>query len=234
MADEAEEHLSGGAQSVGVVRIGGTVRRPAHRRTEFIAALLTHLQDVGFDGAPWWLGYDERGRQMLTFVAGEVMHTPPYGMSDMQLRSAAALVRKYHDATAGSSLCDGQEVVCHGDLGPHNMVFRGQTAVAIIDWDEDVAPGRRAVDFAHAVWCCADLTDPDVPVTEQARRTALMCQVYPGMTPEIVVVELTARFRRARSQHEAAGRVRAVEIFDGLIAWMISNRGGIAPAAAIP
>ena len=68
-----------------------------------------------------------------------------------ELVSAAALVRASHDARASLPLRDGHEVVCHGDLGPHNTVFRGDAAVATIDRDADVGPGRRAVDFAHAV-----------------------------------------------------------------------------------
>lgn len=221
---QAEERLVGGAQTAGVVRVGDTVRYRAHRRSEFVDRLLRHLERVGFDGAPRALGYDAQGRQVLTFVDGEVFHSPPYGLSDAQLLSATALIRGYHDATATSPLLGGLEVVCHGDLGPHNMVFRGDQAVAIIDWDADVAPGRRADDFAHAVWCLADLIEPTVPIPEQARRTALMCQAYPGISPAIVVSELTARFMRARSQHARAGRAQAVEIFDGLIAWM--NRNG--------
>jgi hypothetical protein len=42
--------------------------------------------------------------------------------------------------------------------------------MAIIDWDPDVAAGRRAVDFADAVWGFTDLTSDAVPVAEQARR----------------------------------------------------------------
>ncbi len=118
--------------------------------------------------------------------------------------------------------------MCHGDLGPHNTLFRGDQAVALINWDADLAPGRRAVDFAHAVWCFADLTEDTVPVAEQARRTRLMCAAYPGMTPRLVVDELIARFRRARDQHTAAGRVGAVELFDRLLVWMQSHGAAIA------
>jgi hypothetical protein len=227
-ADHLEERLSGGAQTAGVVRIGDTVRYPAHPNSDFIDALLRHLETADFDGAPRTLGYDEQGRHVLSFIEGDVFHSPPYGLSDIQLLSAIALIRRYHDATAASFLRGGQEVVCHGDLGPHNIVFRGDLAVAIIDWDADVAPGRRADDFAHAVWCLADLIEPTVPLAEQSRRTALMCQAYPGMSPAVVVRELTARFVRARAQHERAGRTRAVEIFDGLIAWMSENGPQIA------
>lgn len=97
--------------------------------------------------------------------------------------------------------------------------------MAIIDWDAHVAPGRRSVDFAQAVWCFADLTDEtSVPLAEQAGRARLMCDAYPGMSPVIVVRELTAQFTRARAQHAAAGRSGGVDIFDGLITWM--NRNG--------
>ena len=40
------------------------------------------------------------------------------------------------------------------------------------------------------------------------------------MTPAPVIDELVARFRRARDQHEAAGRRRGVEISGGLLAWL--------------
>lgn len=102
--------------------------------------------------------------------------------------------------------------------------------MASIDWDGDVQPGRRAVDFAHAVWCFADLIEADMPLAEQARRTRLMCDAYPGMTPQIVLSELTARFDRARAQHEAAGRCRAVEVFDRLLAWPDAHGEDIATA----
>jgi len=85
------------------------------------------------------------------------------------------------------------------------------------------------VDFAHAVWCFADLTDEtSVTLDEQARKAQLMCDTYPGMSPVIVVRELTARFSRARAEHAAAGRSGGVEVFDGLITWMNLNGRHIA------
>ena len=220
MSEAPEQPLSGGAQTHGLVRVGMTVRRPSYPQADFVHALLRHLEAVGFEGAPRVLGYDDQGRQVLSYLDGTVPHLAPFDLSDEQLLSASGLVLAFHDATATSPLCEGQEVVCHGDLGPHNTVFRGQCAVAIIDWDGDVRPGRRADDFAHAVWCFADLTEVAVPVSEQARRARLMCAAYPGMTPGIVVAELIDRFQRARDQHATAGRVRATEAFDRLLGWM--------------
>jgi hypothetical protein len=212
--------LSGGAQSVGIVRVGTTVRRPRHARSDMVQALLAHLADAGFPGAPRPLGYDGQGREVVTWIEGHVPHELPALLTDAQLTSATALVRACHDASAGfPGLADGQ-VMCHGDLGPHNLVFRGDAAVAIIDWDDGVHPGPRLVDFAHAVWCCADLTEDAVPVPDQARRLRLMCAGYPGMTPSAVVAELGARFRRARADHVAHGRDGAVAVFEDLLGWM--------------
>ncbi|HEX8347802.1 MAG TPA: phosphotransferase [Actinoplanes sp.] len=191
-------------------------------------ALLEHLADVGFAGAPRPLGYDGRGRQVLTFVEGDVPGAAPYGLSDARIRSATALIRAFHDAAATSGLCAGQETVCHGDLGPHNTVFRGEQAVALIDFDADVGPGRRVDDVAHAVWCFADLTERDVAVTEQARRAKLMCDTYGGVTVAMVVEALVARFDRARARHLAAGRHGGVRVFDELLGWMTVHGDRIA------
>ena len=136
-------------QAARPVRVGDTMRRPAHRRSAYVDALLQHLTDVGFQEAPRPLGCDEHGRQIVTFVAGEVLDGEgPYLLDDARIGSAAALIRAFHDATTSSVLRAGREVVCHGDLGPHNTVFRGDRAVAIIDFEDDVGPGDRIDDFA--------------------------------------------------------------------------------------
>jgi tRNA A-37 threonylcarbamoyl transferase component Bud32 len=228
MEETAGRALAGGAQTKGLVRVGNTTRRPPHHRSAYVDALLHHLADVGFVGAPRSLGYDDRGRQVLTFVEGEVPYAVPYRLSDARIRSATALIKAFHDATATCALRADQEVVCHGDLGPHNTVFRGEEAVALIDFDADVGPGRRLDDFAHAVWCFADLTEADVAMAEQARRTRLMCDAYPAMTPAAVVEALTARFHRARAQHLASGRHGGVRVFDDLLHWMARSGGRIA------
>lgn len=220
VVDGVEQALTGGAQTAGLVRVGATVRRPAHPRSDRTQELLRHLEAAGFDGAPRALGYDEQGRELLSFVEGEVAVGPPFRLSDDCLLSATRLVKAFHDAASSSPLSEDQETVCHGDLGPHNTIFREGIAVAIIDWDEDIAAGARAVDFAHAVWCFADLTEPDVSLEQQARNTRLMCSAYTGMTPDVVVTELAARFRRARTQHATAGRTGGVAVFDRLIGWI--------------
>ncbi len=216
-------------QAARPVRVGDTMRRPPHHRSAYVDAVLRELADAGFAGAPRPLGYDDQGRQILTFVVGEVPGGEgPYRLSDTRIRSAAVLIRAFHDATAASPLRADQEVVCHGDLGPHNTVFRGEQAVALIDFEDDVGPGRRLDDFAQAVWGFADLTSPDVAVAEQARKTRLMCDAYGGVTPPEVVTALIARFRRAHDQHVASGLSGAVAVFAGLLGWMVRHGDRVA------
>jgi len=220
MAGSQERTLAGGAQMPEPTLVEGTVRRSAHARSPQVQELLRHLEAEGFDGAPRPLGYDDQGREVVSFIEGDVLDAPPYRLSDACLVSAAHLVRRFHDAAATSPLRGDAETVCHGDLGPHNTVFRNDRAIAIIDWSETVAPGSRAEDFAHAVWCFADLIEPDVPIKAQARAADLMCAEYPGMTPAIVVDELAARFLRARDRNAATGNARPVAVFERLLQWL--------------
>lgn len=53
------------------VRVGNTVRRPMKRWAGTIHALLTHLENVGFSGAPRVLGIDDSGREILTYIPGQ-------------------------------------------------------------------------------------------------------------------------------------------------------------------
>ncbi len=150
--DELRElALDGGAATQDVVRVGDTVRRPLHARSAYVHAVLEYLESVDFDGAPRLLGIDVKGREVVTYFPGEVLVHSPVRLSDARLESAARLIHRFHDATAGTALTGGEEVVCHGDLGPHNIVFDGDEAVGIIDWDDGVAPGSRLLDLGHAV-----------------------------------------------------------------------------------
>src|ERR1700761_2177353 len=97
---EPEVPLLGGDVTEGVVRVGETVRRPLQASSPLVHALLTHLEQVGFDGAPRFLGIDSKGREVLTFVPGEVAGRPrpPWIADEERLTSVARLVRAYDDA----------------------------------------------------------------------------------------------------------------------------------------
>jgi Phosphotransferase enzyme family len=227
----SEQALAGGRQTQGIIRVGQTVHRALHERSDYVHALLRHLEAVGFHGAPRLLGIDAQGREVLTYLPGEVVVRTPARLSDAQLDSVAHLIRGFHDATAGSTLAGDQEVVCHGDLGPHNIVFDGDMAVGIIDWDASVGPGSRLVDLGHAVWCCADVAERAVPVAEQARKVRRMCDAYGWAEVDLVMQEIGDRFRRARDQHARAGRTKGAAIFDRKARWMDQKTAALIAAA---
>jgi Ser/Thr protein kinase RdoA (MazF antagonist) len=168
-----EEPLAGGVE--GVVRVGDTVRRPVTATSASVRALLLHLEDVGFDGAPRYLGQDQQGREVLTFIQGDVP-LPPYpqwSMTDEALADLGRLLRRLHEATASFDLAAvsgwadwwsdplGGPVVCHNDVFPENAVFRGGRVVGLIDFAM-AAPGRPLWDLAIAAQEWGPLNDPAI------------------------------------------------------------------------
>ncbi len=170
-----EGPLTGGFGNLGaVVRVGDTIRRPPRQSTLAVRALLLHLEDYGFDGAPRYLGTDEQGREVLTFVDGDVP-IPPYphwAMADGVLDSLGELLRRFHEAVArfDPAAVPGWELdwadplggatICHNDVFPENVVFRDGRAVALIDFDM-AAPGRPFWDLAVATQEWMPLHAPD-------------------------------------------------------------------------
>lgn len=96
---EVEVPLSGGNVAMGVVRVGATVRKPVTVATPVVEAVLSHLERVGFSGAPRTLGLDEQGRQVLEYIDGPIVHTLP-PMVPVQLAQVGRLVGELHEALA--------------------------------------------------------------------------------------------------------------------------------------
>src|SRR4051794_7348897 len=98
-----EELLWGGLTNAGLVtRVGDTVRRPRGPTSAASRAVLEHLERVGFDGAPRFLGIDDRGRETLAYIPG-VAAVEPYedwALTDAALVSVAELLPRYHAAVA--------------------------------------------------------------------------------------------------------------------------------------
>lgn len=175
----SESPLGGGGRSTGgVVRVGDTVRRPPVFATQLMRDVLVHLESVGFDASPRWLGFDEKQRDVLAFVEGETFgDCDTIIWSDAQLVASAQLLRRYHDAVAGSPLAAAEEVVCHGDYGPWNLIWRNGLPVAVIDFDE-TRPGSRADDVGYALWKHLNLGLVELEPAEQARRARAFIDAY--------------------------------------------------------
>ncbi|GAA4210541.1 phosphotransferase [Actinocatenispora rupis] len=156
-----EEPLAGGNVSDQVVRVGDTVRRPAGPWTPAVHALLDHLYEVGFRGAPRAYGLDRQGREVLEYLPGEMAWPERFDRLDPDDALAAVfrLIREYHDAVAGFRPPDdarwrtlwpphGDEIIAHHDLAPWNLVLGDPWT--FIDWD-GAAPGTRLWDLAYAL-----------------------------------------------------------------------------------
>jgi hypothetical protein len=174
----AEVVLSGGRLTAGVVRVGDTVRRPASAASAFTARFLAHLQAQGFDGAPRYLGRDEQGRDVLTFLPGEVI--PRWRRrSDEQIAAAARLLRRMHDASRGlAAELGGGAVVCHHDPSQTNVVLRDGIPVAFFDFDF-AAVGDPLEDLGYLAWSwCVSAKPERGPVAEQARQVRVLADAY--------------------------------------------------------
>jgi hypothetical protein len=184
MSDVNEEALTGGGLN-DVVRIGGTVRRPVGPWTPRVHELLRHLAPSGF--VPEVHGVDERGREVLGFVPGEVGHPPlPDRLrGDATLVAYARMMRKLHDLSidlvdrTGWQFAPLQpaEVVCHGDFAPYNVVFDGASPVGVIDFDT-AHPAPRWWDVSYAVYCLAPFSTEFGTPADQWRRAELFCAEY--------------------------------------------------------
>jgi hypothetical protein len=191
---EEEVVLAGGTTNVGrVTRVGNTVRRPRRPTSEATEALLDHLEHVGFNGAPRYLGSDERGREVLSYIPGEapIVPYPDWAFTDATLVSVAKLLRRYHDAVLSFDPSDyewphplparfRQELVSHNDPTLDNVVFDGGHAVALIDFDL-ASPGSAGWDLACAARLWVPLRDrrdaPGGPDRSLA-RLALFADAY--------------------------------------------------------
>ena len=220
MFEDAEAVRLPGGNVSPVYRVGDTVRRATGPWTPAVHALLRHLEDVGFEHAPRVLGFDDEGREVLTYVEGFVPYAPDIPAeiwTDEALASAAVLVRRYHDAVASfEPAADAQwrfgvgapasgEIVCHNDLAPWNLVYRENVPTAFIDWDF-AAPAPRLWDIAYAAWRFVPLywdgipgIDREADVGDYARRLRLFCDEY-GLKDRSELLDVIGQ--RQRWMHE--------------------------------
>ncbi|GAA0603321.1 phosphotransferase [Virgibacillus siamensis] len=165
---EGEEMLTGGNVS-NVYRSGDTVRRELNPDSPKIHKLLKHLEDKGFSYAPRFLGIDEKGREILSFIEGEAGNDPlkEYMWSDDVLKDIAKILRLYHDAVSDFPFSDDwkpidnapntAEVLCHNDFARYNIIFNHKKPIGIIDFDV-AGPGPRLWDIAYTLYTCVPLS----------------------------------------------------------------------------
>ena len=182
-AAELEVPLSGGRMTPGVLRVGRTVRRPLSPASRFAAMLLSHLAAAGFEGAPRYLGADGAGREILTFLPGEVP-AKWRAFADEQVAQAGILLRRMHEASRDLAVrLGGGDVVCHHDPAPNNTVFRDDLPVAFIDFDfAAVGDPLEDVGYMAWTWCISSKPARGLPA-EQAGQVRVLADAY-GLSPD--------------------------------------------------
>ncbi len=196
--------------------MGDTVRRQARASTKAVFALLQHLERAGFNGAPRALGIDAHGRQVLSYISGEVVGQrgggplPAYVRSDEALTGVAQLLRQFHDATTDFvPPADAEwgvqvgaprsgEVICHNDVGPWNTVFFEGKPHAFIDFDT-AAPAPREWDIAYALYRFVPFV-PDAVCAlggwtmppDRRTRLSLFCAAY-GVPASLAILATIVR-----------------------------------------
>lgn len=194
--------LKGGRANAGqVLRIGAEVARPVYPQTASVSHFLTFLIESGVSFVPRPIGFDDAGRQRLTFIPG-VAPTPPYpdwAFSEELLVDVAIHQRRLHDAartyvaetdavwavSAGdyfpeAALQSTELVVAHNDLGMSNTIVEDGQLVGFIDFDY-CRPVDPLFDIAVAArhWApFGDLDLADDRELNRVRRFRLFCDAH--------------------------------------------------------
>ncbi|HEU0239643.1 MAG TPA: phosphotransferase [Micromonosporaceae bacterium] len=194
----SEETMPGG-NTDGAVRIRDVVHKRAAPWTATVHALLRHLEQADVDGVPRALGFDEQGRQMLTYLPGEVIgdreHWPAWVYADSTLVQVGHWMRRIHDVTAGFVPPTDERwftgrtmqpgwIVGHQDAAPYNAVMDGERLVGFFDWDT-ASPSPADDDLAFSALLWVPLTAPDVgdessphDARDRSRRLHLLLDAY--------------------------------------------------------
>ncbi|RYE06094.1 MAG: aminoglycoside phosphotransferase family protein [Rickettsiaceae bacterium] len=223
-----------------IINEGEFVYRPASHWTKDVHKFLGYLDDKNFNAAPKPLGFDKAGREIVSFIKGDVSNYPltSNAASTQALTSAAVLLRRYHDASTGflgnNEAVEGHwqlpcrypvEVICHGDYAPYNVVLNGKKAIGIIDFDT-AHPGPRSWDIAYALYRWAPLTNPENQdgfgsLKNQVARAALFCNFYSLSQDErinmasLIIERLQSLLNFMYKEAEEGNEIMKANIADG-------------------
>ena len=134
--------------------------------------------------------------------------------TDAQLNAVFRLLRSYHDAFE-------DDVICHGDFGPWNHVWREGLPVGIVDFD-DVRRGDPSEDVAYALRAFVSYGLAQTDPTDLVRRTRLALDAYGGNfdVPAILAQE----YDRVEERCRRNGWQRALARLPTERAWLEENR----------
>jgi hypothetical protein len=183
VADDDEVHLAGNVG--GAARVGDTVHRGTGPWTPAVHALLGYLADR-VPHIPRVLGYDEQGREVLSYLPGHVIDEDREMLSTGRLAALTRWTRAFHDAVTGFShpgpwrYCPfpGPTLIGHNDIAPYNVCFQGDDVTGVFDWDM-AGPTTPLLELAFLAWNGVPLWRDTGPRTA-AERLRVIAASYGG------------------------------------------------------
>jgi len=195
--DGDEQRLAGGNVG-GAVLVGDTVRRPTGPWTPAVHALLEYLAPR-IPHVPKVVGFDQHGREVLTYLPGRVVDIDTELLTDEQIASITRWSRNFHAAVSGFSHpgpwryfpVPSATLIGHNDIAPYNACFDGNELVGVFDWDL-AGPTTPLSELAFLAWNCVPLWR-DIGAEAAARRLTVIASTYGGFRPGQILRAVPAR-----------------------------------------
>ncbi|BBH63384.1 hypothetical protein ACTI_00690 [Actinoplanes sp. OR16] len=185
-------------------------------------ALLRHLEDAGFDGAPAVRGFDDQDREILTLLPGETTGNakpwPAWTHSDETLWQVAQWLREYHAVVADFEPPPGAIwrkggawepglIIGHNDAAPCNAHYTNGRLIGFSGWDF-AGPVTAEADLAFTAFAWVPLSARETAAAEgftafgdRSRRLRLLLDAY-GWRGESSTIVREVRDRISASIHD--------------------------------
>lgn len=229
MTDDTDEVVLAGGNVNRVVKVGNTVRRQMVPQSDTVHAFLLHLEAKNV-ATPRFLGIDEHGREILSFIDGSTDFPKTLWQEDCWLNSSASLLRAFHDASLGFCTDENarwafeypdpkrHEVINHNDFAPYNMVFGSDGSISVIDCDL-CGPGPRARDLAYLAYWLAPLSFGPNAIVQNAilnleficARIRTLCLVY-GFEQPLELLPMVSEVLHHMSNEDAVAKMVGVDV----------------------
>lgn len=219
------EEVLGGATNH-VVKIGDTVHRQAQGGS-MVHLYLQYLEKAGMTGVPCFLGIDEQGREILSYVVGKTAddykdYGHPCLHSDQAICDMALFMRKLHDLSVGflptakehgwtNPHLQGMEyeTICHGDAAIWNFSLINDRIAGMFDFDQ-ACPGTRVWDLAITIFSavlpsCYDY-DHAKHADDTRRRLKLFFNAYGMNCPDNIILQTADRIQIWCDEEAARGK----------------------------
>lgn len=221
----------------------GVVTRPAAPWSPTVHSFLRHLRGQGLTCVPEPISVEGDVERLVTIEGDSGGDAWAHQHSEAGLRSAARLLRAIHDASVGweppadavlgapdVEAAAAEVVWCHGDVGPWNMVWDGDEAIGLLDWDF-LHRGPRLDDVAYALQWFAPARDDEMThtwhhfptVPDRASRVRAFLEAYGGLpsfdVADVIATRMEATMALELSLAEAGVEPQRTWVAEGSQEW---------------